>query len=53
MSGKGIETDPEKAISVFDWPIPLNQKDLKRFLGLALYYRHFVEGLNLLRWQLH
>ena len=42
--GKRIETDPEKVRSVFDWPIPLNQKDLKRFLGLALYYRRFVEG---------
>ena len=29
---------------MFDWPIPLNQKDLKRFLGLASYYRRFVEG---------
>jgi hypothetical protein len=44
VSGKGIETDPEKVRSVFDWPIPLNQKDLKRFLGLASYYRRFVEG---------
>ena len=44
VSGKGIEADPEKVRSVFDWPIPLNQKDLKRFLGLASYYRRFVEG---------
>lgn len=44
VSGKGIETDPGKVRSVFDWSIPLNQKDLKRFLGLASYYRRFVEG---------
>ncbi|KAL5477031.1 hypothetical protein EMCRGX_G023770 [Ephydatia muelleri] len=44
VSGKGIQTDPEKVRSVFDWPIPLNQKDLKRFLGLASYYRCFAEG---------
>ena len=44
VSGKGIQTDPEKVRSVFDWPIPLNQKDLKRFLGLASYYRRFVQG---------
>ena len=41
MSRKGIETDPR---SVFDWRIPLNQKDLKRFLGFASYYCRFVEG---------
>ena len=29
---------------MFDWPIPLNQKDLKRFLGLTSFYRRFVEG---------
>ena len=44
VSGKGIQTDPEKVRSVFDWPIPLNQKDLKRFLGLASYFRRFVQG---------
>ncbi|KAL5515018.1 hypothetical protein EMCRGX_G000127 [Ephydatia muelleri] len=44
VSGKGIQTDPEKVRSVFDWPIPLNQKDLKCFLGLASYYRRFVQG---------
>eukprot|EP00731_Ephydatia_muelleri_P012426 Em0006g1320a len=42
--GKGIETDPEKGRSVCDLQIPLNQKDLKRFLGLASYCRHFVQG---------
>ena len=44
VSGKGIQTDSENVQSVFDWPIPLNQKDLKRFLGLASYYRRFVQG---------
>ncbi|KAL5469070.1 hypothetical protein EMCRGX_G030262 [Ephydatia muelleri] len=44
VSGKGIQTDPENVRSVFDWPIPLNQKDLKRFLGLASYYCRFVQG---------
>ena len=44
VSGKGIETDPDKIRSVFDWPTPLNHKNLKRFLGLASYYRRFVQG---------
>ena len=44
VSRKGIGTDPKKVRSICDWPTPLNQKDLKRFLGLASYYCRFVQG---------
>lgn len=44
VGGEGISTMGEKVQAVTDWPIPSNQKQLKSFLGLALYYRRFVQG---------
>ena len=44
VSSKGIETDPEKVRCVSDWPTPTDQRSLKQFMGLASYYRRFVQG---------
>lgn len=27
-----------------DWPTPKNVKDVRSFMGLAIYYRIFIEG---------
>ncbi|KAH0642123.1 hypothetical protein KY290_035222 [Solanum tuberosum] len=35
---------PRKTDAVKGWPKPLNPTDIKSFLGLAGYYRRFVEG---------
>lgn len=40
----GIKMMPGKVDRAKDWPIPKNRTDLKGFLGLASYYRHFVKG---------
>lgn len=43
MIGNGsIKTDPEKLKAISDFPIPRNVKELRRFLGLAGWYRRFV-----------
>jgi hypothetical protein len=43
--GKGtIKPDPEKVIAVTDFPQPQNVTQLKGFLGLANYYRRFIDG---------
>ncbi|WMV41389.1 hypothetical protein MTR67_034774 [Solanum verrucosum] len=44
VSSKGIEVDPKKTDAVKSWPRPLTPSDIRRFFGLAGYYRGFFEG---------
>jgi len=39
----GIEMKVEKVDGVLSWPEPKNVKDIKKFLGLANYYRRFIK----------
>ena len=43
VSESGIATDPVKTEKVSNWPVPVNCKQLQTFLGLATYYRRFVQ----------
>ncbi|WMV09563.1 hypothetical protein MTR67_002948, partial [Solanum verrucosum] len=43
---KGIEVNLKKTDAVNSWPRPLTPSDIRRFLGLAGYYRRFVEGFS-------
>lgn len=43
ISGKGVETDPQKIKAILTWSAPKNVKELRRFLGLAGYYRKFIK----------
>jgi len=40
----GIEMEEEKVDRVLSWPEPKNAKDVRKFLGLANYYRRFIKG---------
>jgi RNase H-like domain found in reverse transcriptase/Reverse transcriptase (RNA-dependent DNA polymerase)/Aspartyl protease/Zinc knuckle len=42
----GISTDPAKIEVVKTFPVPKNLRQLRGFLGLASYYRRFVEGFT-------
>ena len=39
----GIEMEKEKVDGVLSWPEPKNVKDIRKFLGLANYYRRFIK----------
>lgn len=43
VSSEGISTDQEKVRAIQDFPVPTNVKALRSFLGLASWYRRFVE----------
>ena len=44
VSAEGVSTDPDKVVSVKEWPRPRTLLELRQFLGLASYYRRFVGG---------
>jgi len=39
----GIEIEKEKVNRVLSWSEPKNVKDIRKFLGLANYYRRFIK----------
>jgi len=40
----GIEMKEEKVERVLSWPQPKNAKDIRKFLGLANYYKRFIKN---------
>nr|GEV49778.1 reverse transcriptase domain-containing protein [Tanacetum cinerariifolium] len=43
---KGIHVDPVKIKSINDWASPKTPMEIRQFLGLAGYYRRFIEGFS-------
>ena len=46
ISASGISVDPAKIEAVKTWPRPRSVTDIRSFLGLAGYYRRFVQDFS-------
>ncbi|GJY71233.1 putative reverse transcriptase domain-containing protein [Tanacetum coccineum] len=44
IDSQGIHVDPAKIKSIKDWASPKTPMEIRQFLGLAGYYRRFIEG---------
>ena len=48
VSADGIKVDPKKIEIVKEWPRPKDVHQVRQFLGLANYFRRFVQGFSTL-----
>jgi hypothetical protein len=46
FSGKGMEPETQKVEAIISWPTPTDLSKVRKFLGLASYYRRYIPGFS-------
>ena len=46
VSREGLKVDDAKVATVKNWPVPKDIRKLREFLGLANYFRRFIQGYS-------
>jgi hypothetical protein len=46
INKEGIAVNPSKVASILEWEAPKNVNQIRGFLGMAGYYRRFIEGFS-------
>ncbi|MCP4474593.1 MAG: hypothetical protein GY821_08545 [Gammaproteobacteria bacterium] len=44
VTREGLKPDPGKTDSISSYPSPRNLTEMRRFIGMASYYRKFIRG---------